>query len=221
MKADDIVPIHVADVTYPPAHPLAGQSGVVMAFVVRHPQGLLLVDTGIGEGDPWVEDNYQPRVRPIRDAIYAAGIDASAIHAIVNTHMHFDHVGQNSEFPDVPIVVQDAEWQVAWGNEDHTVTEWIDFPGANYVRISGDTELAPGIMALATPGHTPGHQSITIETDDGLVLIAGQAAQDARAFATGEADASLARLRALNAARIHFSHDRAVLKRSAHGARAN
>jgi glyoxylase-like metal-dependent hydrolase (beta-lactamase superfamily II) len=67
---------------------------------------------------------------------------------------------------------------------------------------------------LATPGHTSGHQSVTVATDDGLVLIVGQAAQDARAFATGEADASIARLRALNAERIHFSHDRAVLKRT-------
>jgi len=45
------------------------------------------------------------------------------------------------------------------------------------------------------------------------VLIVGQAAQDARSFATGEPDASLERLRSLNADRIHFSHDRAVLRR--------
>ena len=214
MRAEDVVPIHVADVTYPEGHPLAGQTGPVMAFVVRHSQGVLLIDTGIGEGDPWVEDNYHPRVRPIRDAIYAAGIDAEEIRAIVNTHMHFDHAGQNSAFPDVPIVVQDAEWHAAWGNDDYTVAEWIDFPGANYVRVEGDTDLAPGLRALWTPGHTVGHQAITIETDAGLVLIAGQAAQDARDFATREDDASLTRLRALNAERIHFSHDRAVLKRT-------
>src|SRR5438067_155739 len=66
---------------------------------------------------------------------------------------------------------------------------------------------------LATPGHTPGHQSVTVRAGDGLVLIVGQAAQDARSFATGEADASVRRLRELNADRIHFSHDRAVLRR--------
>ncbi|HYU82009.1 MAG TPA: N-acyl homoserine lactonase family protein, partial [Candidatus Polarisedimenticolia bacterium] len=66
---------------------------------------------------------------------------------------------------------------------------------------------------LATPGHTPGHQSVTVRTGDGLVLIVGQAAQDARSFATGPADASIQRLRELNADRIHFSHDRAVLRR--------
>lgn len=214
MRASDIVPIHVADFTYPETHPLAGQPGLVLSFLVRHPGGLLLVDTGFADGHPWIDDNYGPRARPIRDAIAAAGIDPDDIKALVNTHMHFDHAGQNAAFPDVPIVVQDLEWQAAWQNDDYTIREWIDFPGANYIRINGDTELAPGLNALATPGHTPGHQSVTVETDDGLVLIAGQAAQDARAFATGDADASLARLRAFNASRIHFSHDRAVLQRT-------
>ena len=215
MRASDIIPIHVADFAYPEPHPLAGESGLVLAFVVKHEGGMLLVDTGFAEGHPWVDDHYRPRGRNIRDAIYAAGVDADQIKAVVNTHLHFDHAGQNSEFPDVPIVVQDLEWRAAWHEEGYTITEWIDFPGANYVRINGDTELAPGLHALATPGHTPGHQSVTVETEDGLVLIVGQAAQDARSFATAEANESLQRLRGLNAARIHFSHDRAVLQRTA------
>ena len=214
MRATDIIPLHVADVTYPAEHPLAGQTGPVMAFVVRHPEGLVLVDTGVGLGEPAIERSYQPNARPIRDAIeFAIGVDADDLRAIVNTHLHFDHAGQNEEFPDVPIFVQQAEWDVVW-DQGYTVREWIDFPGANYAKMSGDVELALGLRLLWTPGHSPGHQSLAIDTDDGLVLIAGQAAQDARAFATAEADASLQRLRDLNAAVIHFSHDRAVLKRT-------
>jgi len=79
--------------------------------------------------------------------------------------------------------------------------------------VDGDHEITDGVSVLATPGHTVGHQSVTVRTGDGLVLIVGQAAQDARSFATGEPDASLERLRLLNADRIHFSHDRAVLRR--------
>jgi glyoxylase-like metal-dependent hydrolase (beta-lactamase superfamily II) len=221
VRADDIVPIHVADVTYPEGHPLAGQTGPVMVFVVRHPQGILLIDTGVGSGHAWIDEHYQPRTRPIKVALFAARIDADAVGMIVNTHMHFDHAGQNAEYPDIPIVVQDAEWSAAW-DEGYTVREWIDFEDANYVRVIGDTEIAPGIRVLATPGHSPGHQSVAVDTDDGLVLIAGQAAQDARDFATREPDPSLRRLRELNAAQIHFSHDRAVLKRtSRHGVAPN
>ena len=216
MKADDVIPLHVADVTYPDAHPLAGQDGPVLAFAIQHPQGLVLVDTGVGTGNEWIEEHYRPRGRAIRDALRGAALDPDAVRLIINTHLHFDHCGQNAAFPGVPIVVQQAEWDIAW-DAGHTITEWLDFEGARYERVRGDAMLAPGLRVLATPGHTRGHQSVSVETDDGLVLVVGQAAQDARAFATGEADPSVLRLRALNAARVHFSHDRAVLaKRPAH-----
>jgi N-acyl homoserine lactone hydrolase len=214
MRASDVVPLHVADVTYPEQHPLAGQTGSVMAFAIRRPDGIVLVDTGIGSGNEWIDDNYQPRSRGIRDALAAVALDGDLVRAVINTHLHFDHSGQNAAFPGVPIFVQQAEWDVAW-DEGYTITEWLDFEGARYERVRGDVEIAPGIRLLATPGHTPGHQAVTVDTDDGLVLIVGQAAQDARDFATREPDASLARLRALNAAFVHFSHDRAVLKKSA------
>lgn len=218
MRATDVVPIHVADVTYPAEHPLAGETGPVLAFAVRLPDGVVLVDTGLVHGNALIDDAYQPRAREIREALREASVSADDVRLVVNTHLHFDHAGQNRAFSGVPIVVQDAEWEHAW-EEGSPAADWVDFDGARYVRLSGDREIAPGVRVLATPGHTPGHQSVTIETDDGLVLIVGQAAQDARSFATGEPDSSVARLRALNAERIHFSHDRAVLRRTDERAR--
>ena len=213
MKASDLFPLHMADVTYPEGHPLAGTTGPVNAYAIRLPDGLILVDSGIGSGNDWIDETYQPRGRAIRDALRSAHLDPDAVRMILNTHLHFDHCGQNSSFPGVPIVVQHAEWDVAW-DDGHTVTEWLDFEGARYERVSGDVEVAPGVHVLATPGHTPGHQSVSLETDDGVVLIVGQAAQDARAFAAAEADASIRRLRDLGAERIHFSHERGTLKRA-------
>ena len=212
MTPDDVIPLHLADVTYPASHPLAGQDGPVLAFAIRHPDGIVLVDTGVGEGNAWVDENYRPRVRDIREALAAAQLKPDSVRAIVNSHLHFDHCGQNRAFPDVPIHVQQSELDLAL-REGHTVVEWVDFPEARYEAVEGDREILQGVSVLATPGHTPGHQSVTVRTGDGLVLIVGQAAQDARSFATGPADASVQRLRELNADRIHFSHDRAVLRR--------
>jgi N-acyl homoserine lactone hydrolase len=212
MTPDDVIPLHLADVTYPAVHPLAGQDGPVLAFAIRHPDGIVLVDTGIGEGNEWIEANYRPRGRDVRDALAAAELDPDNVRAIVNSHLHFDHCGQNRAVPGVPTYVQQAELDLAL-RQGHTIVEWVDFPQARYEAVAGDREIVDGVSVLATPGHTPGHQSVTIRTGDGLVLIVGQAAQDARSFATGEADASVRRLRELNADRIHFSHDRAVLRR--------
>jgi glyoxylase-like metal-dependent hydrolase (beta-lactamase superfamily II) len=212
MTPDDVVPLHLADVTYPASHPLAGQVGPVLAFAIRHADGLVLVDTGVGEGSEWIETNYRPRSRDVREALAGAKLDPDQVRTVINTHLHFDHCGQNRAFPGVPIHVQQAELDLAL-REGHTIVEWVDFPEASYEAVEGDREILEGVSVLATPGHTPGHQSVTVRTGDGLVLIVGQAAQDARSFATGEADASVRRLRELNADRIHFSHDRAVLRR--------
>lgn len=207
----DVIPLHLADVTYPASHPLAGQDGPVLAFAIRHPDGIVLVDTGIGEGDASIDEAYQPRRRDIREALSAASLDAQAVVMIVNTHLHFDHCGQNRAFA-VPIVVQRVEL-VAAREEGYTVLQWVAFPGAEYTVVEGDREVTDGVSVLATPGHTAGHQSVAVRAGDGLVLIVGQAAQEARSFAAGDADESVRRLRALNADRIHFSHDRAVLRR--------
>jgi glyoxylase-like metal-dependent hydrolase (beta-lactamase superfamily II) len=212
MTPDDVIPLHLADVTYPASHPLAGQDGPVLAFAIRHPDGIVLVDTGVGEGNEWVETNYRPRSRDVGEALVGAKLDPDGVRAIVNSHLHFDHCGQNRAFPGVPIHVQQAELDLVL-REGHTIVEWVDFPNARYEAVEGDREIVEGVSVLATPGHTPGHQSVTVRTGDGLVLIVGQAAQDARSFATGDADATIRRLRELNADRVHFSHDRAVLRR--------
>src|SRR5437870_13689801 len=82
MTPDDVVPLHLADVTYPGSHPLAGKDGPVLAFAIRHPEGLVLVDTGIGEGNAWIDENYRPRRREVRDALAAAALDAGAVRLI-------------------------------------------------------------------------------------------------------------------------------------------
>ena len=212
MPPEQVIPLHLADVVYPLGHPLAGQTGIVLGFAVLSRDDVVLVDTGVGFGNAWVDGNYRPTRRAVRDALTAARIDPATVRTILNSHLHFDHCGQNNAFPDVPIVVQRAELEAA-RREGHTVPDWVDFPGATYRVVDGDAEVAEGISVLATPGHTAGHQSVTVRTGDGLVLIVGQAAQDARSFATADADASVRRLRELNADRIHFSHDRAVLRR--------
>jgi glyoxylase-like metal-dependent hydrolase (beta-lactamase superfamily II) len=219
----DVIPLHLADVTFPWPHPLAGQTGVVYGYAIRHPAGLVLVDTGVGRGNPELDDAYQPLRYPLVEVLAEHSLRLTSVRLLVNTHLHFDHCGANGLFPGVPIAVQRAEYAAAHELPDFTILDWVDFDGAEYRQLDGDTELLPGLRTLATPGHTPGHQSVVVDTSPGPVLLAGQAiysvAEYEHVLAVGElpgatgdratARASARRLVELRPTRAFFSHDAA------------
>ena len=65
------------------------------------------------------------------------------------------------------------------------MNEWVDFAGATYVEHDGEAEVLPGIRLLPTPGHTAGHQSVLVETDEGPVVLGGDVAYTFRELGTG------------------------------------
>ncbi len=211
----------MGEFTFPADEQWPGQTGVVVAYAIRHGSGVFLFDTGFGFGNDELDSHYQVRARALPDALAAAGIDEGEITAIANCHLHADHSGQNLRFPSVPIYVQPAEWAAAHG-DDYTILDWVDFPGARIEQVAGDHQPVPGIRIFATPGHSPGHQSIVVGTRDGPLLLAGQAVYSngewqgidgSRDGATHASDTaayarSVARLRALHPRRVLFGHDR-------------
>jgi N-acyl homoserine lactone hydrolase len=217
----DVIALPMGEFTFPPGEEYTGQTGVVVAYAIRYADGVFLFDTGFGFGNAELDDYYKVRARAVPDVLAEAGIAPSEITAVANCHLHADHAGQNGLFPGVPIYVQPAEWAAAH-QPDYTVVEWIDFPGARYEQRAGDHEIAPGIRIFATPGHSPGHQSLVVETRDGPLLLVGQAVYShgewsgiagAREGASAARDQpayarSVARLRALNPKRVLFGHDR-------------
>ena len=220
-----VTPIRAATFVYPEGHPEGPGDDSIFVFVVRASGMTLLVDTGIGEGEPEIDRHYRPQRVDLREALREQGVDPDGLTAIVCSHLHFDHCGNNRLFPGVPIYVQRAEYEAARGT-NYTVPEWVDFPGADYRLLDGTTRLADSVELHFTPGHTPGHQSLAVRSADGLDLIVAQAAQTSRAFdafAAGSrsgddpASRSLALLHALRPDRAWFSHDAAVWTPTAAG----
>lgn len=217
-----VEPLHLADFLGPDAHPRAGETVPVFGFLIRHPRGPVLVDTGVGPPHPAVDDAYHITRRPLTQALESVGVAIRDVRCVINTHLHFDHSGENPLFRGRPIYVQGAEYEAAH-TADYTLPDRVRFPEAKYVLVSGDSEIVPGIRVLPSRGHTPGHQSVLVGGSNG-VLLAGQAIETAEEFERGEPTdrnrmsawdpASYARsfreLRALAPRRAYFSHDGAV-----------
>lgn len=108
---------------------------------------------------------------PLEEALAAAGVPMDEIYAVGVSHLHNDHAGGLRHFAGrVPVHAQRADVEYGLsappGPEEHGMFR-IDFddPVIDWRLASGDVEIAPGVTALLTPGHTPGHQSFMVELD--------------------------------------------------------
>ena len=217
-----VTPLRLGSVRLPLTHPHASDEvGVLLGFAVDHPDGVIVVDTGARAGHPVIDEIYAPDVIGVVDALNARSIDERDVVAVVNTHLHFDHCGQNDALPRVPVWVRADEVE-ATRTEGYTVPEWARIPPGRLRLAGDDEEIAAGVRLVATPGHTPGHQSVVITEPDGAhQVVAGQCCHSGREWAAGAPAAtdmhdpglvgagidSLQRLRALAPVTVFFSHD--------------
>jgi N-acyl homoserine lactone hydrolase len=191
VRLADIRPIQYGDVL------VDGERWPGFIHVVDHPQGRVLVDTGLIDSTPDLDAEWSP-------TFDAGAIPRDAV-CVINTHLHFDHCGGNRLFAGTPIYVQRLERQTA-REEDYTIPEWVEFEGAAYVELEGEAEVLPDIRVVPTPGHSPGHQSVLVTTDDGLVVIAGDVAYTWEEFDDPANDAA-AMLTGLVPRRIWLAHE--------------
>ena len=163
--------------------------------------------------------------RSVADALAELDMSPADISLVINTHLHFDHCGQNAVFKHAPFYVQRAELdRVRRTSPDHA--GWFDFMGARFELLDGDTEILPGLRVVATPGHTAGHQCVVVQASDGpMDLLIGDAAYTPREYTgpldqklpSGQAadrpawEASIGRVRSMTPARVHFCHHTDVI----------
>jgi N-acyl homoserine lactone hydrolase len=175
----------------------------ILAFLVEHPDGLILVDTGesAGTGQPGWFPRWQPYWRlavrfdvepedEIGPQLRARGIDPEDVRTVVLTHLHGDHAGGIPHFPRAEFVVARGEWEAARGFKGEAggylpkhFPQWLD-----PTLVEGEHTVAEGVRVIPTPGHTPDHQSVVVEDGDRTVVIAGDLAYSEDLLREGAVD---------------------------------
>ena len=220
-----IVRLDLAVVRLPGFHPAApsGARVPVYGFCILHPDGPILVDTGVGFGNQFIDDLYEPERAVLAELLDRVGIQVGQVAAVVNSHLHFDHCGQNPAFHGrtTPFWVQAAEYETLRQDPHYTDANWALAPEPQRRTVRGDERIAEGVSLIATPGHTAGHQSVLVEAANRRVVIGAQIVWHSDELTAEVASAanvdpnvelqaaavdSIRRIKALNPETVHFSH---------------
>lgn len=154
----------------------------IPAVLVEAGDEVVLLDTGCNtalwrdpalrrrfHGDPAVQVLLDPDGEPLEAALAGAGTTMAAVTVVAVSHLHYDHAGGLRHFAGrVPVHCQAAERTFGLGPEAEGRGIYrVDFddPAIDWRLAEGDAEVVPGVEALATPGHTPGHQSFVVRLD--------------------------------------------------------
>ena len=163
-------------------------------LIVNTGRKLVLLDTGTG-------GQIAPSAGVLRDNLAAAGIDPKAVDQIVISHFHPDHINGIKDkdndlvFPNAEILVPAAEWAFWMDDANMNAAEGaLKLTFRNQRRIFADiakqvarfepgAEVAPGIVTLPAPGHTPGHTVFAIHSGDQSLMVLSDTAQHPAVFA--------------------------------------
>jgi glyoxylase-like metal-dependent hydrolase (beta-lactamase superfamily II) len=145
----------------------------------------ILVETGNGDKfPPKLKEIYGiDHDRSIGDALREIGVEPESIETVVMTHMHFDHSGGTTRktasgalepvFKRAKHVVQKLEWEDATHPHERNRASYLGenigpLGEAGLLQlVDGETEIAPGVRVVPTPGHTRGHQSVLVGPEGG------------------------------------------------------
>lgn len=141
----------------------------------------ILIDTGLEDfmAPPDIGPKYGFEVLEFEEALAKAGLAPEDVDIVIQTHLHNDHCENTYKCVNAEVFVQKAEYDFALNPHpiDHRYfPDLLD--DLNLTIIEGDREIVPGVDVIFTPGHTPGGQSVAVNTSAGKAIITGFCAND-------------------------------------------
>jgi glyoxylase-like metal-dependent hydrolase (beta-lactamase superfamily II) len=157
-------------------------------LLIEHESTLVLVDTGAGNKETskfldiyGIENAGADGRTMLEDGLAQIGVRPEDVGIVIDTHLHFDHAGGNTyvegdgpprlTFPNARYIVQRGEWVYATHLNERTAGSYFAPNFAPVVAadrfdfVDGEREIVHGVRVVPTPGHTPFHQSVLIESD--------------------------------------------------------
>ena len=158
----------------------------IPSYLIIHPKGTAVFDTGLhrelqqssGRLGP-LGKMFQVTFRQGEELgarLRALDVDPARVDFVINSHLHFDHVGGNVELPNAKLVVQRLEWEAAANPELIRKNGYNrkDFDlGHKLLLTDGEHDLFGdgSVTLIPTYGHTAGHQSLRVRLDTGEVVM--------------------------------------------------
>ncbi|WP_347490103.1 N-acyl homoserine lactonase family protein [Desulfoscipio sp. XC116] len=138
----------------------------------------ILVDAG-AQGEHFNPEFPMTTRVPLDEGLAKVGLKPNDIDLIIVTHMHFDHIALSNRYKNATFIVQKKELDFARNPHVFNAVDYNPsyFEGIKLQVVDGDTEIIPGVKVLLTPGHSPGGQSVQIETKKGKAIITGFCSQ--------------------------------------------
>ncbi len=150
-------------------------------YLITNGDRTIMIDAGIGQAVQNTPPGMVAGLMP--QAVNDLGVDRESVETVIYSHMHYDHIGGSQRhgeivFPKARHVFHEREWQF-WKSEDSEFgraaqkimrplvdRDLVDF-------IDKDTDFLPGVTAVESFGHTPGHLSVSINSGGTRTFIGG------------------------------------------------
>jgi glyoxylase-like metal-dependent hydrolase (beta-lactamase superfamily II) len=151
----------------------------------------ILVETGIGRDlDKRILEMYSVEQRPdLIGALQEIGFAGEDIDFVINTHLHFDHCGNNTHrdskgefvptFPNATYIIQRGEWDCALNpnprdEKSYLPQCFLPIKNSGLLKlVDGNTEVTDGVEVVLTPGHTMFHQSVRVRSEGKTLFYLG------------------------------------------------
>ena len=148
----------------------------VNAVLIRGAGTTVLVDTGLGPEPRTFMPGAGARLHA---ELARVGSSPAEVDLVVHTHLHVDHVGWDGTFPNARYVVPTEDWSYFMSEESLQQrphlgdrVEPLDDAGL-VVLVDGELEVASGVRLVPTPGHTPGHACVFVESQGSELVVLG------------------------------------------------